>query len=39
LAERIRVNPTTLSTVLNERVPLPTAMAEKIRRALEEPRA
>jgi hypothetical protein len=35
LAVRVRLNPATLSAVLNEKKPLPPALAERIRDALE----
>jgi hypothetical protein len=38
LAVRVRLNPATLSAVLNEKKPLPPALAERIRHALEESR-
>jgi hypothetical protein len=36
LAARVQLNPTTLGAVLNERVPLPPDLAERIRRVLED---
>ena len=37
-AARVRVHPSTLGRMLAERVPIPPAIAERIRRALEETR-